>query len=168
MEHEILPCPFCGGEVAPDEYDDTEVWPEDSPKKGRLTYRAACNAGEFGADACGYCGPFADTESEATAAHNRIASAAAERDALRAENERLRAQVGQLRKAAPRAVEMLRVASEYVAGVAGYGHGPYDTIKYDGAECDGICVAGDCQTAMEDLAAALAATAPAAGEEKES
>lgn len=77
-------------------------------------------------------------------------------DAKDQEIEALRQQVARLREAGERAAYLLRVSSEYCAGVADYDHGDYDTITYDDAECDGLCLSGDCQTAADDIAAVLA------------
>lgn len=46
-----------------------------------------------------------------------------------------------------RAVEMLRVAAEYLSKL----HSPDDVIHYDEADCDGYCVADDCKAAADDL-----------------
>lgn len=45
-----------------------------------------------------------------------------------------------------RAIEMLRVAARYIRDVQ-----PDGSIFYDEAECDGYCVADDCDAAADDL-----------------
>lgn len=48
-----------------------------------------------------------------------------------------------------RAVEMLRIAARYIRETYPDGH----TVHYDGADCDGFCIADDCESAAEDVAA---------------
>ncbi len=43
-----------------------------------------------------------------------------------------------------RAAEMLKIAAEYIRE-----NWPDATVFYDEAECDGYCVADDCETAAE-------------------
>lgn len=45
-----------------------------------------------------------------------------------------------------RAIEMLKVAADYIKA-----HCPDQTTFYDDAECDGSCVADDCERAAEAL-----------------
>lgn len=45
-----------------------------------------------------------------------------------------------------RATLMLRIAAEFIRE-----HCPDQTIFYDGTECDGYCVAADCDNAAADL-----------------
>ncbi len=49
-----------------------------------------------------------------------------------------------------RAIYMLEVASLYCR------ENPYNLIKYDDAECDGECVADDCESIAEQLRKELA------------
>lgn len=75
MESEtILPCPFCGSIYTECATNDDVFW-------------VRCTANNCEAE-----GPHRPTRAAAIAAHNRIASAVADRDRLTAENERLRAQ----------------------------------------------------------------------------
>lgn len=68
-----------------------------------------------------------------------------------------------------RAIEMLRIAARYIRETDAYG-----TIHYDGTECDGYCVADDCEIAAEELeglpplaeALAVPTDEPEAGEER--
>lgn len=45
-----------------------------------------------------------------------------------------------------RAAEMLRIAAEYIKQ-----HCPDGDIFYDEADCDGYCVAADCEIAADEL-----------------
>jgi hypothetical protein len=45
-----------------------------------------------------------------------------------------------------RAVEMLKIAAKYIRD-----NDPEGIIFYDGTDCDGYCVADDCETAAECL-----------------
>lgn len=45
-----------------------------------------------------------------------------------------------------RAIRMLKVAADYIRK-----NGPNDYIHYDDADCDGHCVAVDCEAAANDL-----------------
>ncbi len=45
-----------------------------------------------------------------------------------------------------RAIEMLRIAAEVIRE-----HAPDVTRFYDEAECDGYCIADDCESAAEEL-----------------
>lgn len=45
-----------------------------------------------------------------------------------------------------RAIEMLRVAARFIRQ-----HAPDRTIAYDETECDGNCLAEDCEFAADDL-----------------
>lgn len=71
----------------------------------------------------------------------------AEQDA----NARLIAAAPNYAAAAPRAVEMLRIAADVIRN-----QNPGAHYKYDGADCDGYCIADDCESAAEDLTAAIA------------
>lgn len=68
-----------------------------------------------------------------------------------AANARLIAAAPDLLEASPRAVEMLRIAADVIRHQAPRAH-----YKYDGADCDGYCIADDCESAAEDLSAAIA------------
>ncbi len=46
-----------------------------------------------------------------------------------------------------RAVEMLRIAAQYIRDNASTD----ETVRYDGVECDGFCVAEDCDSAADAL-----------------
>jgi len=46
-----------------------------------------------------------------------------------------------------RAIYMLEVAAEYIGK---YGD-VSETVLYDGAECDGLCIIDDCKAAAEEL-----------------
>ena len=58
-------------------------------------------------------------------------------------------------KALRRAEEMLRIAGPLVAKFAAESE-----VFYDGADCDGTCIAEDCEHAAEDAAEALAKAQP--------
>jgi hypothetical protein len=60
-----------------------------------------------------------------------------------------------------RAVEMLRVAAAYARQVADYAPSHVDLIHYDEADCDGCCVAADCEAAADELE--LSSTSKGAG-----
>lgn len=45
-----------------------------------------------------------------------------------------------------RAVKMLRIAAHYIRFFA-----PDHVVRYDGAQCDGRCVADDCEKAADVL-----------------
>jgi hypothetical protein len=45
-----------------------------------------------------------------------------------------------------RAQEMLRIAAKYIRA-----NDTYQTIRYDDADCDGYCVADDCEIAADCL-----------------
>jgi hypothetical protein len=45
-----------------------------------------------------------------------------------------------------RAQEMLRIAAQYIRS-----HAPCHLVFYDNADCDGYCVADDCETAADSL-----------------
>ena len=49
-------------------------------------------------------------------------------------------------KAANRAIKMLTIAAEYIEE-----HWPDAVVKYDGADCDGYCIAEDCKDAADAL-----------------
>ena len=51
-------------------------------------------------------------------------------------------------KAVARAIEMLEVAANLIEQYA-----PESLAHYDGADCDGLCVADDCLDAADDLRA---------------
>ncbi len=110
---EVLPCPFCGGSVF-----IRAVWP---------TNWVSCKE-------CAACGPSSSSSAKAIAAHNAIASAVADRDRLTAENESLRAQVGQLRE-----------AGQHLLDVSEPFHRPTDLVGWG---------------SVDNMRAALAATAP--------
>ena len=45
-----------------------------------------------------------------------------------------------------RAEQMLRIAAKYIDT-----HCPEDTIFYDGTDCDGYCVADDCESIADEM-----------------
>ncbi len=47
-----------------------------------------------------------------------------------------------------RAIDMMRIAAEFIRD-----HAPSDTVFYDDAECDGYCLADDLESAAHDLEA---------------
>ena len=54
-----------------------------------------------------------------------------------------------------RAIQMLRLAARWIEENGG--HFGETTIHYDGADCDGSCIAMDCEHAADHLEQGLAA-----------
>lgn len=152
VESEILPCPFCGGVCL-------------CCGDGQKRRFVACVA-------CMYAGPRLDTIEEANAAHNRIASAAARAEAAEAERDAMRDAICSARDSisivratfpedsmARRCFDLAFMGVSEAFAALGVG---------DVSPLIGMAQAMAAVT-MEDIAAvcdaALAATAPAAGEE---
>lgn len=67
--------------------------------------------------------------------------------------------VEKIREAVERSVEMLKVAAHHCQE-----YGASGVTDYDGAECDGLCIASDCIAAADDLESALSEPSPVMSE----